>query len=196
MAQEIPLRSYAISKCFGCQYCLVCGAVCVYEMCSCELDQTPPRRQKKQSNIKAALRRSFTVPPTSKACITSPTQLDFFESCSEHFGYGLEFIASFDLYFCSTCNSRYQQAKNKAIIPFQRLCIRILNPQLNHYHKLHHNLLHKLLRPHKLFMTTISLNLMRIIHFNLNIPMFKRNHHSCLLMMNLCLSTYNFLSRR
>jgi hypothetical protein len=93
-------------------------------MCSCEIDQTPPRRQKKQSKIKAAQRRSFTVPPTSKACITSPTQLDFLESCSEHFGYGLEFIASFDLYFCSTCNSRYQQAKHKAIIPYRRSCIR------------------------------------------------------------------------
>jgi len=119
MAQDIPLRPYGDSKCFGCQDCLVCGAVCVHELCSCEIDQAPPRNQKRQGNVKAAKRRAFTIPPTTKTCITTPTQLEFLKSCNEHFGYGIEFISSFDLYFCSTCNSRYQQAKNRAIIPFQ-----------------------------------------------------------------------------
>jgi hypothetical protein len=119
MTQDISLRAYGVSKCFGCQDCLLCGAVCVYEMCSCEIDQAPPRKQKKNGSVKAAQKRAFTTPPTSKSCITSPTQVEFLKSCNEHFGYGIEFTFSFDLYFCSTCNSRYQQSRNKSIIPFQ-----------------------------------------------------------------------------
>jgi hypothetical protein len=117
MAQDIPPRTYAISKCFACQDCLLCGATCVYDTCLCDPGQEP-QVGKKKSIAKAAIRRTFSPLTPSNSRATSFTQLTFLEACNNHFGYGADFTTSFPFSVCSTCHSRYQQAKKKNVMPF------------------------------------------------------------------------------
>lgn len=111
----VPEREYGVSKCFGCQHCLLCGTSCVYDMCSCEIDQKPTTKQRKKGKKKAAQKRSFSLPSAlpaeSKSYVTSPVQLEFLKACNGKFGYAILFDRDFEFYFCSTCNSRFEKTK-------------------------------------------------------------------------------------
>ena len=114
-AVVVPERVYRCSKCFGCQDCLLCGTVCLYDMCSCKADQKPITKQKRKGKVKAAQKRLFSLPPTSpgdhKPYVTTPAQVEFLKACNDKFGYQILFTSDFEFYFCSTCNSRFQKAK-------------------------------------------------------------------------------------
>ena len=113
----VPERVYGCSKCFGCQDCLLCGTVCLYDMCSCKADQKPITitKQKRKGKVKTAQKRLFSLPPTSpgdhKPYVTTPAQVEFLKACNDKFGYQILFTSDFEFYFCSTCNSRFQKAK-------------------------------------------------------------------------------------
>ena len=114
-AVVVPERVYGCSKCFGCQDCLLCGTVCLYDMYSCKADQKPITKQKRKGKVKAAQKRLFSLPPTSpgdhKPYVTTPAQVEFLKACNDKFGYQILFTSDFEFYFCSTCNSRFQKAK-------------------------------------------------------------------------------------
>lgn len=114
-AVVVPERVYGCSKCFGCQDCLLCGTVCLYDICSCKADQKPITKQRRKGKVKTAQKRLFSLPPTSpddhKPCLTSPAQVEFLKACNDKFGYQILFTSDFEFYFCSTCNSRFQKAK-------------------------------------------------------------------------------------
>ena len=94
------VKTYKIGTCFRCQKCLYCGINLKVEICNCKKTDKPSRKNWTEL-VKNAFSRVFD--PTS----SSSKQVDFIKVKNEGFAYEYDLTKSFQVSFCTTCNSFY-----------------------------------------------------------------------------------------
>jgi hypothetical protein len=93
-------RPYNVAKCFGCQYCLICGDGNKQHVCPCK---DKPKKGKNRPDLKSCYYRNFIPDKTSKKLKA------FLQACSRIYGYETDFNQQFRLALCSTCNNKYTE---------------------------------------------------------------------------------------